>query len=243
MTSSFADNPVARLRAFVDKAKKIDQNVSMKTGWAKLCEHKENDFVSILADIADFSIMVKNARTVVESLEGFDHALFLRPIQTFEAIVQGINLNERWTSILNPLNENMIYSLDMVCNVVAKFTSLHPIDEKVRTDLLDNVNALIKEVLESDYPADLKSFMMEQLERLRNGIVNYTLFGETRLREAVEKAAGSFMLNGQLLGSYLDKPILKKIVLIIKSVANVVTIYKDGKLLGEGIKLLLGSGN
>jgi len=243
MSSKQPNNPAGWLQRIVEKARTVPTNVSVRQGWAQVFGLDPGNLYGILQSIAEFVKLVEEARKAVTNLKGFEHNLYHRPIERLEDVLSHMNLDSSWSSVVASFDENLLYGLSVTNDVLSKFSKEVELDEETLKDLQYQLKELEENLVTSDIPEELMVFLVDQLERMRNALLNYSLFGPGQVREAVENATGAFILHARELGPFWDNPIIKRLISILTILASAVTVYQGGQLLTEGIRKLLSSSN
>lgn len=122
-----------------------------------------------------------------------------------------------------------------VSNIVSTLISFNDdfLDEKGKVvrfsgdfiiKLLENFEALEKEVIESDLDTDAKGFISRKISEILEALKNYKIYGTEYLKKVANSSIGSFMLEGSRLSdSAKQNPLTKKclgkiIALVVASV-------------------------
>ncbi len=236
------NNPAARLLEIINKARSIPGNVSTGDGWAKLFDLNSKDLPEILLRISDLFQLIYETRRAVEELNDYDHQLYLRPIDKVVSAFTTIRFDIEWAHIINQFDETTLYGLSICSDVLSKYSKEQPIDEETIKALLKDVNDLQEDVLKSGLPDELRSFLLEQLEKLRSALLNYRVFGSKRLKSTLESITGAVFLKGNDIAPFWDNPLVKRTIGILTQIANIVTVAQGFQALTNGIQKFLGTG-
>ena len=79
------------------------------------------------------------------------------------------------------------------------------IDEKELQDILQEVTDLFNEVKKADLEPVLQTFMLDGLESLRRGIIEFRIRGPQRLKEAIAEIIASFVMNHEITKTPQDQ--------------------------------------
>lgn len=244
MSSRKINNPAARLLEFAENAKMIDGNLSQKEGWGRLCQHDPNDLHAIFLDMISVIENIRATRKAIDELDDtYDHDLYLKPIVVLEQLPGQMYGNLTWAHIINHFDVTTMHGLAVTADVLSRLSNETPMSPEQQKSLIEQVDVLIKDVMDSDFPDELKGFLLEQLERFRSALLNYRIFGQDRLKEAIEMATGAFIVNGRSMMSHWDKSLVKKTIAFLAILANIATIAGGRPMLVEGLNRLFGSGN
>lgn len=236
------NNPAARLLAFIQKARGIPGNISTRDGWARLFDLNNNDLPGILLGITDLIQLTNETRQAIQALDGLDHALYLRPVDKVLTIFTIMRFDVEWAQIIGQFDETTLYGLSICNDLLSKYSQEKPIAEETLKSMLDDIEALHEDVLNSDLPEELKSFLLEQLEKLRSALLHYRIFGSKRLRSALESITGAIFLKGYEIVPFWETPIMKRVMGLLSQIAIMVTLAQGFQALANGIQGLLGSG-
>ena len=237
------NNPAARLSILVKKVRETAPNQQIRSAWAKVLGVSEADSYAILLGIFDVTQLVIETRHAIESLEGYQHDLYLPHIdKIFSALCTHNELGRAWGTVVEQINDKDEYALEVCSDILSKYSQEKPIENDNIEKILNDVEALEQEILKSDLPQALKLFLSEQLEKLRAALLRYRLFGIKRLKSALESIAGATYFEKEKISPSWDHPMISKFWGLLAQVSDLITLTQGFPMLPQGIQMLLGSG-
>lgn len=238
--TNLPNNPATRLLNIVNKARTIPGDLTVTKGWAKLLDLDTDDFPIVLQGIVDSLELVKDTRLSVQSLDSYNHNLYLEPINKIESAFKVLRFDVQWGTIQNYFDEKTIYGLSICSDLLSQKSSEKPLEDDALKELLDEVAALTEDIVASDLPDALKNFLLEQTEKLRSALLQYRIYGDKYLKSRLERVLGATFLYVQDISPFWEKPIIKRVFNLFTSIANVVTVHQGAQALASGIQRLLG---
>jgi hypothetical protein len=155
----------------------------------------------------------------------------------------------RWESVSSNLQgRNLLLILDSCANFIAQEQIDPLLSEEQLQEYLQECEYLLQEVMESDLPEDIKTFLIVRLEEICTAIRHYSLGGLERLRTVVEANIGGMLLRSvEISPQEKEKPIFKKIFGWLLTLGGVLDLASNtqGYLLpkvAEIVKFLLPPG-
>nr|WP_172687731.1 hypothetical protein [Prescottella equi] len=121
------------------------------------------------------------------------------------------------------------------CGVLLSRAKFEPrIDPSTIESLREQTQALHEELLQADsLPADLRSFMLDHLDRILRALREFALRGAAALRDAVDQTVGAYVTTGMVLRERTSDPNTRSWVERFKSVlaaVGAVTTVATGML-------------
>lgn len=141
---------------------------------------------------------------------------------------------------------NQVYLAGVLVSSQVKNLSLNKVQLQ---KYLQEFEALMIELNDSDLPDDLKNYLLIRLEAICFALKNYSTGGSERLKMVVESNIGSFFINRDKLATVDDKnkPLIKKVLGIILTLGGLLDFTSNTQnyllpLLTEAIKNILPPG-
>lgn len=165
-------------------------------------------FTELFMLLAEVERMVKQLKRVKNLDRYIDAVKEIQSIFFTYGLFQG-----RWELVkVNLQGRNLILILDSCANFIAQEQIDPSLSEEQLQEYLQECEALLQEVMDSDLPEDIKTFLIVRLEEICSAIRHYSLGGPERLRTVVEANIGGMILRSVAISPQeKEKPILKKI--------------------------------
>jgi hypothetical protein len=240
--SSQPNNPAGRLLELINKMRSIPGNIPVREGLAKIFEVDKTDLPRILLGLKDIIELATDAREAVLGLDGHEQSLYLRPIDKVLSALSIMRFDIEWSQIIALFDETTLYGMSICSDVLSRYSVEKPIDEKKIKAMLDDIALIHEDIVKSDLPENLKIFLLEQLEKIRNALIRYRIFGSKYLKTALESATGAVFLQDTGITAWWDHPVIQHVFQLLTQVANIVTVTQGSQVLVSGLQKLLGSG-
>lgn len=196
--------PVIRLNDFLQTIKRAPSN-SIGLHLAELQDFEFSDTYAVNRAYAELSLLVRQAKNEILNHEGAVQMLHIDPIEHVEKTFAVMTVkNSAGDFISNITNENLL-RMQYCVHLVQSAPGEKPIPTEEILDLLETVNALIREVLNAALPAELKNFLFEQLNRIHHALTSYHINGVKGLKNAAEQTVGGIRLADESVKRAAEK--------------------------------------
>jgi hypothetical protein len=239
------ENPAKRLYTLLSVAKKQDGKKRVGEVWAFVLGIEASNQGELLVGIADVIHLVDKVKRSITSLDDANHGLLLERFGNVETLFANLNLNQTWEHGQRYLDETTMYSLRVCSDVLSRDIGNKEISVEELQKLQSDVEDLLNTVLSTDFDAELRSVLIENLEAIRRSIIGYRINGVDGMRQALEKSLGAVFLNQKLREELLKKEngnqFVQKFQSILGSLGRLVVESTLSAALEAGIgKFLLG---
>jgi len=189
------DNPAGRLHAAIRQAmaKKPVDTAPMSEVLAGLYDGDPNDPIAMFLIWASLLENLTLARRGIESIPNINHALFLKPLERLEELLFKSSPHTQWVNFRTKLESGTMDLLEHTSDRLAETNPEPTIDLSALDKVKDNVAALIKSVLASDLPGELKAVVVDRLQNVINAITYYQLHGSRGLMRATDALIGVYV--------------------------------------------------
>lgn len=237
------DNPAGRLYEILDKTRSKSKTSRVRVVWAEVLDIDPNDSLKILSSLTELVKLVAESKKRIQQIQGINTDLYLQPFENIEKAFANLNFTQQWEPIKNLLDEPTMLGLAYCADYLSREAGEKEIDPKKLAELLKAVEALQKEVLASDLPEELKSVLIENLEKMHLSILGYRINGAEGIQRAIEMNLGSVFLHGDLIKAENKKQVMKKFYRLLLKALEIIGPALGKVLVIDGIeRLLLGSG-
>lgn len=244
---SEADNPVTRLIGILKKAHEVAGRTSSQTanvGWPQVFDLSPNDQslsgqMELISRLVETSKLVDEIENRLLSIEGLNHERYLLPFSTIKTLFS--NLINLGNTQFNPraITDTHMAVLGFCEDKLSEYHSEAVIEENLLKELLSDLNGLYEEVKASSITEELKALILDQLHIIRTAIHEYRIRGVTRLKEALERIVGMYVVNQSLIENESDtEPVSKFKAYLTKFSSAVTFAAKLTKLIESGAKII-----
>jgi uncharacterized protein (UPF0262 family) len=194
---SLSSNPAARLVQLIDVAMasvREPQSEPVKQVWDRALG-TENDDAKFLDRYAFVMRLPSRIRVQVGKLQNVNQALLLENLGHVESAFQ-VPLSAPWNEFIGHLNNTVMFNLRVISDSLDR-SGLEPLithDDLAQLVLeLDQLRVQID--VAEDIDATLRTFLMSQVNRMRQVIKDYHLLGAEALRNSAEQTIGAIVVQ------------------------------------------------
>ena len=242
-TMSNNENPASRLLSILTEARSMGDNKKTREVWGKVLGVNPNDNSLLLPTFAKFLLLIQETRKSIEAVEELNKELYLKPIAKIETTFRYINFEENWQRLKRELDDVTMAQLEFCADRLNSYVSVRSIAPEELARLLEEVNKLIADVIETNIEADLKSFVVRGLEEIRRAIIEYRISGLEGLRRALELNLGAILFNRDRVQRNKQKKSVKAYLELVYLVVKTVSIALEFPQLTDGVIQMLSPGN
>lgn len=196
--------PVIRLNNFLQALKKAPSD-SIGLHLAELQGFEFSDTYAVNRAYAELSLLVRQAKNEILNHEGAVQTLHIDPIAHIEKTFALMTVKHSASDFISNITSENFLRIQYCVHLVQSAPGEKPIPTEELLDLLKTVNALINEVLNADLPAELKNFLLEQLNRIHHAITSYHINGIKGLKNAAEQTVGAIRLADESVKRAAEK--------------------------------------
>jgi hypothetical protein len=193
------NNPTGRLLDLMVVARTWGDNQPARKVWAQVFQCEPQDTGAILLGLAALINLVAQAKAATETHVTRNRELFLEPFPKLEAMLSKIALDGAWQSSKAFLDDRTISCLEFGDHELAQHFGTTAMNADLISQFLTDLDRLIQQCVDADIPAELKKLFCKNLEDLRRALIAYRISGADGLQEEIDKVAGSFARNSQLI--------------------------------------------
>ena len=233
-TISNATNPATRLNKILLAAREINSRhhvtsepISFKNAWCLVFQIEDPDsdkaLVEVMHRLLELRKLFSDTENAIKLVENASEDLFVAPIRQTGGVVSNLNvLYQPWSQYAHYLSDKNLTALTFVehalaLNAVAVETEIP--DEEIKS-ILDEVDGLYEQILESALPSDLKRDLLDLLEEFEQSMEEYRIRGAVRIKQAIAKSIGVLATNKEAVAENNDSDEIKKLSAIISQIDN-----------------------
>jgi hypothetical protein len=196
--------------------------------------------------LTDFFVLLSDVERTVRRLKKVsDLDEYIDAIKDVQSILLLGMFHEIWESSLSRIKSQGLIKLLNACANFIDHEQLNPsLGAEQLQEYLQECEALLQEVVSSDLPDDIKTFLTIRLEEICSAIRHYSIGGPERLRTVVEANIGGLVLRSTGINPEVrEKPIFSKVFSWLLTLGGVLDLAANtqGYLLpkiSELVKLL-----
>jgi hypothetical protein len=201
---TFPNNPAQRLALIMAELRQQEPTQQVNVSFAKVLgipTDQPVEFFRALGQLYALPAEVEAAAREHADPQHFDLNLYLfwvAPITN--ALRQGNSLHGRTSQILNEYTDEHVRSLSHCSGLLSMAGVEGRLDPGEVTELFKQIDSLYGDVLETDaIPADLKSWILKQLDLVRQALRELRIRGPQAAADAFEQFIGSAIAHNELL--------------------------------------------
>ncbi len=190
------NNPAGRLLIVINGLRN-QKNRRMHDAWGEALKVDPNEISKLIERVSFVSKLVDETEFRIKSLEDLNHELYLRWVPLVRKIFISLNLDTNLTSINQTLSPEALAGLEFCDDVLSQRCPEKMVDPEKLTELTNEVQQLMDDVLKSDLPDDLREFILDKLDLLLRALEMYQFTGIKPLSDALDGVIGSTLRSGK----------------------------------------------
>jgi len=147
-------------------------------------------------------------------------------------------VHAKWETFINHIDNHTLTYLRMASALLQSKANTKLIADADLLSIRHTLDTILLEVLSSDFPADVKKYVVRNIRKIIDSIDEYKLTGALPLIDAVEAALGHLAVDRQYKSILTDTELGKRFLDTLASMANVVTVAVGLPQLTQAIALL-----
>ncbi|MBN3115893.1 hypothetical protein H4F46_13430 [Pectobacterium brasiliense] len=149
------------------------------------------------------------------------------------------DLNSSWNGFITKIDDRTITELKMMCLLIETKGHINDIDSEKLSEFKVNIENIKNEVINSNISKSLKDVFVKYLKKIIDAIDGYQISGVEPIMEAVESTLGHAFVDENYKNAIKENEFGSKIVNILSSIANAVTIAEGLPAIGATFLALL----
>lgn len=237
------DNPASRLYNFFSELRDMtaDFGITIKDALMHYLKiDNPDDTAQILYGMAELIQLNKILKENILKMD-INHEVYLQPIKKIEKTFAGFRLDSKVTDFLSVIDDSTMLGLQFCADTLYRKYGDLVINEEDLNQILQDVEDLSKQIINSDLPERLKELFTENLDAIRKAIINYKIWGTEGLKKTLESNIGSIILNGNLIKEKKENNNILRFFDIIDKLNKLISVGQNATgLIGSTVKLFLG---
>lgn len=211
------NNPAGRLYAILDEVRAKPRKKSIRNVWAETFGLEPSATADILFLIGKMIELARDAKQSINGLDNIDHEIYIKPFHNIEKAFSFANIEDHWDNISRHLDEATMVGLSFCADVLSRTSGEQIIDQETLNDLMEQVENLTHEIMDSEIPPDLKAVLIDNLEEIRRAILEYRIRGVDGLKRALEGSLGAVIRHRpQIVKQKGKKPVARFLEILSK---------------------------
>lgn len=226
-------NPAGALLEYMTAALQ-KKDCSMLAMWAHVLDCETHQSAKILIGLDHMLRLCDEAEEAAIACAPGKPDKFIKPLSKIKALISSHDLNAAWSLYKGQLDSATMTALEFCDHILQlEYLKTYPAKSDQVHSLLEDLDDLLNQCLDSEMSAELKALFAKNLEELRHALIQYRIGGEQGLKDALDQVAGSILRhNGEIKSEFesaeefLDKSlgIMGKIEQVVASAQNLAAI-------------------
>jgi len=166
----------------------------------------------------------ERARAQILELGGPGQVPYLAALDPMLQAIREIDLQRPWSQYISAFHAGTLGQLEICVQYVNERSRYAPPSPEDVQRVLNEVEAAIAELLESDIEAEAKEILLEMLREAENALRGYRIFGIAGLRRAMERTIGASFVHHEVLKRSKNPGVVKRSV---RAVGGLVTLLRN----------------
>jgi len=233
-------NPAESLLGLAARAENVHHNIPLWQGWCEVLEVTHQDMPTLMSRMQRVTALPEECRAALYQIPNARPQRYIGVLGTIEAAINQMNMSDQFANVRQVLVDVANReALEQMRTIIAPLVS--PPDLAELSELAGQVQSLIEEFRAArDLPADLRAYVLDQLDQIQQALIEVDLFGAATLREAVERAVGGTLIQAAEHPEVQKDGRFKKFVSMLNASLLVVNIAAGALNVGERLQLLPG---
>lgn len=236
------NNPAGRLHAILSEALPNKPNKPTREAWANVFQVDASATGHLLYLSAQLIELLRLSRQKIEQIGNVDHDLYFRPIENLERAFATMNLDATWNEFRTKVDDATMIGLAFCADTLSQYHPEEVVEKTVLKELLDDIDNVLKTVLESNLNPTLKTVLTENLENIRRAIIEYRIRGSEGLLRALEASIGALLRHQNEFKQNKESDSVSRFLKLLMTLDRIIGIaLKAKQLFGGVVTQLLGS--
>lgn len=224
-----------QLHSLLQKAWNKEGKAPAREIWAIVLGGDPNNAAQISEKLSYFIELFNDVRDDIKSLENTNIHKYLRTLDSVQTVLMNqALLDTQWQSIKSQISQQ---SLDLIesCGeaIEARAKGVCEVAPEELQELQKIIKDLVDEILNSEIDATTKAFLINELRKIEDEILNYRIRGSSGLAKVSEEVAGKILVRW---GKFLDpaKESAGKVAALVLTIGRATRdVESAGKLAGN----------
>lgn len=220
------ENPALKLHTILEDILSFEGNQYLKTALISTFKIPINSTHKLINHLYYTQKLVEETILLVEQYERLNNAKNQKALHSIQQAFSSLDFNDSVYQFKNYISEATLVALSYIADSIDdhfNFSNLN-IDSNTVSELQNEIEELIKNISESNLPAEAKALLINNLSSIKVSLYQYILFGEQELQKALEKTIGSIFVNNSTLTEISDDQNVSRFFGIIDKLNSVLEL-------------------
>lgn len=199
-----SDNPASRLYVQLETirnrvqttASNNTQGIKLRAILAGIVGCKPTETANLYLFLVDLAKLAEKSANSIQTVPHINHKTYIAPLQKLEEDLLSTTIDLSAKAFTTRVLSDVILLSVRAC---ADMLSTVYVDTTISNDeingLQKDTDSLLTDVLKINLPPDLKEFLVDCLEKMRQALLGYKIRGNQGLKEVIESALGASFLR------------------------------------------------
>lgn len=200
------ENPALKLHTILEGILSFGENHNLKDALISTFKIPTNSTHELINHLYYTQKLIEETILLVEQYERLNNAKNQKALLNIQQAFSSLDFNYSVYQFKNFISEATLVALSYIADSIDDhftFSNLN-IDSNTVSELQNEIEELIKNISESNLPAEAKALLINNLSSIKVSLYQYILFGEQELQKALEKTIGSIFVNNSTLTEISD---------------------------------------
>ncbi|MEI7282241.1 hypothetical protein [Pectobacterium carotovorum] len=242
------DNPVKRLINILNVGKEIYRDnqrsspnrvIACRDAWRMIFNFDTEPDYFLLYRIGEVMALPYKIKNILMNNFESDYWKSSHWEAQINEAFKNVDLNASWSGFITKIDDRTITELKMMCLIIETKGHIKDLAPEQLNKFKEDVENIKNEVINSDIPKSLKDVFMKYLKKIIDAVDGYQISGVEPIMEAVESTLGHAFVDEEYKNAIKENEFGSKIVNVLSSIANTVTIAEGLPAVGAAFLALL----
>uniref|UniRef100_Q47D46 Uncharacterized protein n=1 Tax=Dechloromonas aromatica (strain RCB) TaxID=159087 RepID=Q47D46_DECAR len=231
------DNPAARLLAILEEGQQKDANQNCRQTWNELLK-TGNDHAVLMSRLGHlFALPEQITQAIDDNFPTHRKNCTHWESQVRNAFYAQV-LNGNWSSFIGQIDSHTISYLGFTAELLQTKANTKSIADDQILEVRAKIDELYQEVLTSNIPSEVKTYLTRYLRKILNSIDEYFLTGALPILEATGTLLGHAFVDENYRSFLKNEKLGNRIFECLTAMANVITVAVGLPQLTQALALL-----
>lgn len=194
------ENPAAKLYSLIEKAQRLGIE-NTRTVWANVLEVDRQNTSALLNKYSSLIDLYYSTNKLIQNNDRLNNERNMRYMNLIGYALGALDLQSDNRQFLDTLTSEVMTALYYISENISLAYNLP--DSVAKEDeikeILEDIEALISNITDSELPADVKQILVKNLFMMKESLHSYFITGIEGVRESLERTIGSVVMNNQVI--------------------------------------------
>lgn len=234
------DNPAGRLLEVLIKVRKFEKTIQAREVWTTVFDLPKNDLTPLLTATLGKTMLLPHEAV---SMLAEEHPELASPppnwVLQVSAAFQAHNVHSTIDSFSQHISDDTLANVRTTAVLLDKGSKRKILSDTELTNMREQINAVLMEVLASDIEDGLRIYVARALRKILAAIDEYKLGGALPILESVEQAVGHAMVDPSYKSFLTDAELGKRVFDALQAAGGIVTVAAGMPLLMQAAQQFL----